>query len=379
MSDFTDPEFPPDVRMCFRGSPDPPNFCYGQWRKKSFKEIESLLLWVPLKGDEFASPQNRLFDGTEDEGRPICMDMFEGKVEAEDIEQGRLGNCWFLSSMAGIAEKFPNLVESLFVQVPKRNNRECKIRLFNPFTEDWEIVTIDDYMPVFSKKYRGCAKFTPFFCRPNKMEMWALLLEKAFAKFHGGYAYLKGGYARHAMRVLTGKPIQGWKKCKPDYWKNYEIQYKPKFVNKIEEYPSERFTLKSKPQRGHKDTSEILDIMLEQLGRGNALACGFKEAGTGIQKGHSYSFLNMFPNGDADAKFLSDNSIDMGDAILLQFRNPYGNGEWEGDWCDNDPRWDEYTNLREYLDVVEENDGTFWMDYDSWSQKVSKIDICEIN
>ena len=100
-----------------------------------------------------------------------------------------------------------------------------------------------------------------------KKNMRALLLEKAFAKFHGGYAFLKGGYARHAMRVLTGGSIQGWKKCKPDYWKNYEIQYNPKFMNVVREFPEERFILKSKPQRGHKDTSEILDLMLDQLGR----------------------------------------------------------------------------------------------------------------
>jgi len=364
--------------MLFRGDKKSQNFCYGQWRKKSVKDIESLVMWVALKSDEFASSDNRMFDGTADEGRPICMDLFEGKIEAEDIEQGRLGDCWFLSSMAGIAEKYPAQIKSLFIKPPTRADGEVVIRLFNPFSEEWEDVVIDDCMPLLSKSYRGCCKFTPMFCRPNKMEMWAMLLEKAFAKFHGGYAYLKGGYARHAFRVLTGKPIQGWKKVKANYWKNYEVQYNRKYVNPVQPLPYERFTLKSKPVRGHLDNDEILTLMCDQLAKGNPLACGFKTAGTGIQKGHSYSFLNQFPKDSNDEAFMKENDIDMNGIVLLQFRNPYGNGEWEGDWCDTDPRWDEFPNLRDYLKVEDENDGTFWMDYESWTEKVSKIDLVEL-
>ena len=36
--------------------------------------------------------------------------LFEGEVEAEDIGQGNLGDCWLLASLASIAELHPRLI-----------------------------------------------------------------------------------------------------------------------------------------------------------------------------------------------------------------------------------------------------------------------------
>ena len=36
--------------------------------------------------------------------------------------------------------------------------------------------------------------------------MWAVILEKAFAKLHGNYEHLIGGDPREAARALTGAP-----------------------------------------------------------------------------------------------------------------------------------------------------------------------------
>ena len=38
----------------------------------------------------------------------------------------------------------------------------------------------------------------------NGKELWAVMLEKAFAKFCGSYAHLDGGWAVWGWRVLTG-------------------------------------------------------------------------------------------------------------------------------------------------------------------------------
>lgn len=41
-------------------------------------------------------------------------------------------------------------------------------------------------------------------CHAN--EIWVLLIEKAYAKFHGGYYQLRGGFVNEALLDLTGCP-----------------------------------------------------------------------------------------------------------------------------------------------------------------------------
>ena len=59
-------------------------------------------------------------------------------------------------------------------------------------------VVIDDNIPC----HRGSRE--PLYAQHKGNEMYILLLEKAFAKFAGGYANLVGGYSVVAWMALTG-------------------------------------------------------------------------------------------------------------------------------------------------------------------------------
>jgi len=48
----------------------------------------------------------------------------------------------------------------------------------------------------------------PVFSRAHGSEMWVLLLEKAYAKLHGNYYTLRGGFASEGMIDLTGNPTE---------------------------------------------------------------------------------------------------------------------------------------------------------------------------
>lgn len=64
----------------------------------------------------------------------------------------------------------------------------------------WTEVTIDDFMPC---QLEG----SPLYTRTNGNELWVQLLEKAYAKLHGGYNKLEAGFApAEALQDFTGFP-----------------------------------------------------------------------------------------------------------------------------------------------------------------------------
>ena len=61
------------------------------------------------------------------------------------------------------------------------------MRIYDPIKKKSVVVIVDDRIP--------CKKGTkrPRFVSPNGNELWAIILEKAYAKFCGSYAALDGG------------------------------------------------------------------------------------------------------------------------------------------------------------------------------------------
>lgn len=51
-------------------------------------------------------------------------------------------------------------------------------------------IIVDDYFPIVYGK--------PAFCKTADGELWAMLLEKAWAKLHGSYMRTEGGQTVHA-------------------------------------------------------------------------------------------------------------------------------------------------------------------------------------
>jgi calpain-15 len=71
-----------------------------------------------------------------------------------------------------------------------------KIRIFDPQLEKWFIVVmVDDRIP--------CKEGTKelLFMKANDAELWAILLEKAYAKHCGRYADISGNKRRRGCRV----------------------------------------------------------------------------------------------------------------------------------------------------------------------------------
>jgi hypothetical protein len=124
--------------------------------------------------------------------------LFEGKIEAADVQQGGLGNCWLLAAIGAIAEAHPEIIRSLFLTNFVEPCGIYRIRLYDVRYERWTTVVIDDRIPMTDDGMH------PRFSRPNGPELWVLLLEKAFAKLWGAYGYLEGGHVILALQSFTG-------------------------------------------------------------------------------------------------------------------------------------------------------------------------------
>eukprot|EP00435_Cladocopium_sp_Y103_P013116 s3887_g3.t1 len=154
-------------------------------------------------------------------------------MTAGDLAQGFLGNCWLVASIAAIVKQ-PTWIRKLFVEADLVAGRFV-IQLFDMASGCWELVEVDDFVPCtleddwseipYTEQENGTRvynyqdiytaqgtkrlrkKWLPLFGRPNGRQVWALVLEKAMAKFVGSYAHLSGGTEPFAFMALTGFPL----------------------------------------------------------------------------------------------------------------------------------------------------------------------------
>ena len=59
-------------------------------------------------------------------------------------------------------------------------------------------------------------------------------------------------------------------------------------------------------------------------------------------------------------------------------RNPWGHGEWNGKFSDEDETWDDHKGLKEKLKYQFVDDGTSWMEFGDWYANFTKIYVCKI-
>ena len=84
---------------------------------------------------------------------------------------------------------------------------------------------------------------------------------------------------------------------------------------------------------------------------------------TGILFNHAYGVMDV---------------RDVDGLQLIRIRNPWGQGEWTGKFADEDEAWDDYKGLKEKLNYVFRDDGTWWMRYEDWCIHYNKMYLCKI-
>jgi hypothetical protein len=156
----------------------------------------------------------RLPDGRDFDGHPLkglrykrfLGKPFTGRVSAEDVGQGDLGDCFFLSSLVAFAQSDPRALRRAIVDngdgtytiTFQRRHRGTAIAF---------PVRVDSRFPV---DRRGAQKFGKGLrSGPHGQELWPALFEKAFAASHGGYVRInQGGDGAVALASLSGRACE---------------------------------------------------------------------------------------------------------------------------------------------------------------------------
>ena len=142
--------------------------------------------------------------------------VFHGGITPDDIQQGALGDCYYLSALSSLAEHPENIADLFHTKEVNAAGIYLMIFYINGIRTP---VIVDDYLP--------CKNGRLAFARSVGEELWVCLLEKAWAKLYGSYARMEGGDPGFALSHLTGKPADTfWHddvKDKDEFWAKIKL------------------------------------------------------------------------------------------------------------------------------------------------------------
>ena len=260
--------------------------------------------------------------------------LFSEKIDLEDVIQGNLGDCYFLSSVANIC-KFPGLIKGLFKT--KEVNKDGFYEIIFYIDGIQQIIIVDDFFPCYKKNKLPC------FAQPNGNELWVMLLEKAWAKVNGGYINITGGLSSQALEALTGfgSLIYKTNNMSEEELNKNKLEIIKNIINAQQSYSL--ISCDTTEENNYKD--------LEKAGL--------------IQK-HAYTLIKI-----------SQIHLEQGKTeYLFKLRNPWGKNEWNGDWSDNSNLWNE--RIKNQVNFKNKDNGIFFMNEKDFFNYFKTITICYI-
>ena len=255
--------------------------------------------------------------------------VFEEGISPDDIIQGSIGDCYFLSAIGSLC-KFSHYIDKLFFT--KEKTKEHLYGVYIYLNGNWILVLIDDYLPYTGKRFKKFA-----FSASGGKELWVAFLEKAWAKMNGSYAKIGcGGSPTEVFDVLTEAYSE-------------QVPINPYYKDYIWE------TMYDSEKKGYIMTAgtsaDIYNLNLDAVG---------------LSAGHAYTVLGVM-------EIETANGLEK----VVRLRNPYGNGEFNGDWSDYSKKWT--PELKKKYNLVIKDDGDFYMSFDDFLNYYITLGICKLH
>ncbi|OJJ96405.1 hypothetical protein ASPACDRAFT_1780, partial [Aspergillus aculeatus ATCC 16872] len=260
-----------------------------------------------------------------------------------DIKQGANGDCWWLAAVATICNR-----QDLMERICLARDEECGVYGFIFYRDgEWVSTVVDDNLYLshedfdfygdrydstgrlarqYRKRHQTGSEALYFAKCSDANETWLPLLEKAYAKVHGDYEALSGGWSGEAVEDMTGGVTT--------------TIATNKVLNKNTLW------------------KELVNAERNFVFAASALGTGREWTRGGLALGHAYSILRATEEEDENGKKVQ----------LVLVRNPWGErntggvGEWNGPWSDGSREWTPY-----WLQKLQHrfgDDGMFWMAYE---------------
>lgn len=136
---------------------------------------------------------------TDVKGSPFIQGKGDaGPVAANDVNQGQLGDCYFVAALAAIAHTRPDIIQK---KITNNNDGTYTVH----FHEGGDVMVDGKFATKGgSVQFAGEGDRT----EADGAELWVMLIEKAWAALKGGYEKIRGSKVRmssdDAMEAVTG-------------------------------------------------------------------------------------------------------------------------------------------------------------------------------
>lgn len=242
-----------------------------------------------------------------------------------DFEQGSVANCWVLTAISSLT-----LNKRLMAQVVPEQSFDNYAGIFHfrfwRFGK-WVDVVIDDYLPVYQNQFLSVSS-------KETNEFWAPLMEKAYAKVCGSYADMDRGWMDESCKDMTG---------------GFSLNFKP--LHQVHD----------------DDRDAQLWRSLTYGSSCKSMMCCSTRSGVrtkGLVDLHAYSITK------ATEVYFRGSKVK-----LLRLLNPWGSGEWNGNWSDSSPLWKQVSHEDRAKCNKDEN-GEFWIELEDFFQNFDCLTIC---